>query len=108
MRKIQRAKSEFSGVQSCVALMKKEQICVLFGYEMSQRSMLRIKLEKLNGEIGLMCEDTIGIISTPCQSMGQLREIYQRSWHVAQICPFTIRGKSCLSWKMKKTALAER
>lgn len=100
--KIQRAKSEFSGVQSCVVSMKKEQICVLFGYEMSQRSMLRIKLEKLNGQIGLMCEPAIGILSTSCQDIGQLREIYQRELARGADLSFYFPGKKLFVMENEK------
>ena len=64
--------------------------------------MLRIKLEKLNGEIGLMCEDTIGIISTPCQSMGQLREIYQRELARGADLSFYYPGKKLFVMENEK------
>lgn len=91
--KIIREKSEFSGVQSCVIVTKKEQIGVVFGYEMSQRSMLRIKLEKLNGQIGLLCENAIGMISTPCRKLEQLREIYQKELARGADLAFYVPGK---------------
>ena len=82
--------------------MKKEQICVLFGYEMSQRSMLRIKLEKLNGEIGLMCENAIGIISTSCQSISQLHGIYQRELARGADLSFYFPGKKLFVMENEK------
>lgn len=75
--KVMRMQGEFSGVRNCAVLLKKEQICVLYGYEMSQRSILRIKLEKLNGQLRLLCPDIVGVISTPFQKLEKAGEIYR-------------------------------
>lgn len=37
--------------------------CILFGFEMSKRSLLRIKLEKLNSHLMQVCPEIFGVIS---------------------------------------------
>ena len=49
-----------------------------------------------------MCEDTIGIISTPCQSMGQLREIYQRELARGADLSFYYPGKKLFVMENEK------
>ena len=76
--KIVRTLEEPQEVECCTVILKNMQICVLFGYEMSQRSILRIKIQKLNGQIEMLCPTVVGILSSPFTNLEQVADTYQR------------------------------
>ena len=76
--KIVRTLEELPEVECCTVILKNMQICVLFGYEMSQRSILRIKIQKLNGQIEMLCPTVVGILSSPFTNLEQVADTYQR------------------------------
>lgn len=50
--------------------------CILFGFEMSKRSHLRIKLEKLNSHLMQICPEIFGVISHTFSNFTHLHDIF--------------------------------
>lgn len=55
---------------------RETQICVLFGYEISEQSGIWIKLEKLSSELALIYDKVFSIISRSFGQIQKMKEIY--------------------------------
>lgn len=74
--KLEREMQELSLVFHLQALIHEEQVCILFGFEISQRSSLRIKLEKISSHIAAIYPDFFAVMSMSFSDQNLIKELY--------------------------------
>ena len=69
---------------------------MIFGYEMSQRGNLRIKLEKLNGQLIVLCDSVFGVVSHSFSDLPEVLPVFQQDIMKYVDKGFYYPGKSLL------------
>ncbi len=105
LKRIERSMQDFSGFHYLSTLLHEEQFCILFGYEMSQRGSLRIKLEKLHGQLGLICKSVVSVISRSYMNLDETGRIYQEDLARSGDLPFYFPDKTMFVMDSEKNLL---
>lgn len=102
IKKIERELQGFENIEWLMLVIREEIVCVIFSYEMSQRASLRIKLEKLNGQLAVLCENIFGVVSHSFSDLKEILQIFQQDImkHVEK--GFYYKGRNILNLEGKK------
>lgn len=107
IKKIERELQGFMGIEKLMLMLREEIVCVLFGYEMSQRGNLRIKLEKLNGQLAVLCDSVFGVVSRSFTDLSEVLPVFQQDIMRYVDRGFYYQGKSLLILEGKRAAKEE-
>lgn len=103
IKKIERELQGFSNIEKLMLMFREEVVCVVFGYEMSQRGNLRIKLEKLNGQLTVLCDSVFGVVSHSFSDLPEVLPVFQKDIMKYVDKGFYYPGKSLLILEGKRT-----
>lgn len=102
IKKIERELQNFENIEKLMLMIREEIVCVIFGYEMSQRGNLRIKLEKLNGQLAVLCDSVFGVVSHSFSNLPEVLQVFQQDIMRYVDKGFYYPGKSLLILEGKK------
>lgn len=107
IKKIERELQSFANIEKLLLMFREEVVCVVFGYEMSQRGNLRIKLEKLNGQLAVLCDSIFGVVSHSFSNLPEILSAFQQDIMRYVDKGFYYPGKSLLILEGRKAAEEE-
>ena len=77
-KKVERELLGFENVQKVRVMLREEMLCIIFCYELSAQKSLLQMVEKMNGQLAVLCDRILGVYSRSFARLDELYEVYQK------------------------------